>query len=333
LTTLFSASKLRTQAETIRIELMKMWQIFAVGVAAVLAMLFLPLYEPVLAAAGALVVVAVVVLGFFMRPLTDVFYVRTTVFIFDVDHHVYDFSLEHDYIAVRVELARLWLLFLPTFLALGFLVVTAAQGTTWNISLLQKDVFVALLLCRGLFFVVVVVPLSMWISERRALRDADACSARGVFVKGGTATYTFVDRSGGYYSGAGLFLRSVRQPELATLVLYNVRNPQLNKIGMTCLFHRLVIIGRGVTEFDEATITRAVSLVEPSCKKQRTQSFSAPSSCIYTIVSPGLPFMLLLSRDRGISFWSLNQRGSRGRRLRVERSGGAESAARRRACG
>jgi hypothetical protein len=42
---------------------------------------------------------------------------------------------------------------------------------------------------------------------------------------------------------------------------------------------------------------------------------------------------LLFSRDRGISFSSLNQRGNRGRLLRAERSEGAEFAARRRACG
>ena len=62
------------------------------------------------------------------------FYVRTTVRLCDADGNL---ALEHDYLAVKVELARLWLLFLPTFLAVGFLVVSSAGGILWKFSLLN----------------------------------------------------------------------------------------------------------------------------------------------------------------------------------------------------
>jgi hypothetical protein len=35
-------------------------------------------------------------------------------------------ALEQDFLAVKVELARLWLLFVPTFLAVAFLLFFAA---------------------------------------------------------------------------------------------------------------------------------------------------------------------------------------------------------------
>ena len=62
----------------------------------------------------------------------------------------------------------------------------------------------------------------------------------------------FLDPHNEYYGGEGLALGIHQPPELATLVLYNTFKPQLNKIGMILLFHRLVIIGRGVTELDKA---------------------------------------------------------------------------------
>jgi hypothetical protein len=66
-------------------------------------------------------------------------------------------------------------------------------------------------------------------------------------------TFMFVDRSGGYYGGEAFAFGLVRPAALARLVLYNVRKPNLNKIGMGLLFHRLVIVGRGVTDLDQET--------------------------------------------------------------------------------
>ena len=60
--------------------------------------------------------------------------------------------------------------------------------------------------------------------------------------------------NGEYYGGYCfcLYLGSFRPRELATIVFHDVRRPELNKIAMGFLFHRLVILGRGVTEIDKA---------------------------------------------------------------------------------
>lgn len=217
---------------------MKAWQIFAVGIAVLVAAILLPAYEPFLAGAAAVVMIAVVVLGFFLRPRRDTFYLRTTLVVSEPD---YALSVEHDRIAVRVELARLWLLFLPTFAAVAFLVVTSARGTTWDISLLDRfwelNPYPAVLLIR-LFLAFVVGVLSTWVTERWVLRDAEACSADSVSTKTGGLLYSFKDRAGGYYGGEGFPFALVRSPKLARIVFYRRSNPQMNKIAMACLFHR-----------------------------------------------------------------------------------------------
>jgi hypothetical protein len=244
---------------------MKMWQIFVVGAAAVVAALLLPLYESVIAGVGALAVVAVVALGFSLRPRKEVFYVRTTVRFADHDRNL---CLEHNRLAVKVELARLWLLFVPTFLALAFLIVTAANGTVWKFSLLDRFLsdysyhgYVFLMICRMLLFVVVGA-LSLWISERWVIRDAEACSARSVKVRDGRVSFMFVDQRGGYYGGEGFPFGLVRPAALARLVLYKIAKPELNKIGMGLLFHRLVIVGSGLTDLDHETVAAHTVLAE-----------------------------------------------------------------------
>jgi hypothetical protein len=52
---------------------MKMWQIFAVGAAGVIAALLLPLDESVIAGVGALIVIAAVAFGFLLRPRKEMF--------------------------------------------------------------------------------------------------------------------------------------------------------------------------------------------------------------------------------------------------------------------
>jgi hypothetical protein len=247
---------------------MKMWQIFALGISVVIAALLLPSYESVLAGLGALIIVAVVVVGFLARPRRETFYIRTTILISEPD---YPLSVEHDRLAVRIELARLWLLFLPTFGALAFLLVTFARGTTWAFSLWNSRIFdraleggpyPVVLFCRVLFFAVVGL-LSTWVSERWVLRDADACSADTVSMLADRVLYGFKNRSGEYYGGEGFPFGLVRPRQLATVVLYNVSKPELNKIAMSCLFHRLVIVGRGVTDLDEATDATHSATVQP----------------------------------------------------------------------
>jgi len=138
---------------------------------------------------------------------------------------------------------------------MAFLVQSAAEGTTWRFSLLHRFWATSPLYLHlyRIFFLIVVGILSTWISERWVLRDADARSAGSVSIRDGRVSYMFVDGSGEYHGGEGFPFRLVSAPELAALVLYNVRRPELNKIALGCLFHRFVIIGRGITDLDEAT--------------------------------------------------------------------------------
>jgi len=205
------------------------------------------------------VILAVVVFGFLLRPQREVFYLRTKVSVPDPGY----FAMEHDRIAVRVELARLWLLFVPTFAAVGFLLITFARGTTWHFSLwnsppVEKYVDIGgpypiFLFCRILVALVIGL-LSTWLSERWVIRDAEACNADSISAMAGRILYSFKNRSGEYYGGEGFPCAPMRSRQLATIVLYNVSKPQLNKLSMCCLFHRLVVIGRGVTDLDEATV-------------------------------------------------------------------------------
>lgn len=233
---------------------MKTWQIFAVGVAVLVAALLLPSYESLLAGIAAVVMIAVVVVGFCIRPRQEMFYLRTTLVVSEPD---FPLSVEHDRIALRVELARLWLLFLPTFAAVAFFVVTSAKGTTWKFSLLDRfwETSYPVLLGIRAFQIIVVGLLATWISERWVLHDAEACSADSVSIMAGRLLYSFRDRLGEYYGGEGFPFMLVRSPKLARIVLYRISKPEVNKIVSGCLFHRLIIVGRGVTELDKATVT------------------------------------------------------------------------------
>jgi hypothetical protein len=70
----------------------------------------------------------------------------------------------------------------------------------------------------------------------------------------GGLMFSFKDRLGEYYGGEGFPFALVRSSKLARIVFYRASNPQLNKIAMACLFHRPVIVGRGVTDLDGATV-------------------------------------------------------------------------------
>jgi hypothetical protein len=244
---------------------MKAWQIFVVGVAVLIAVLLLPSYEAILAGLAAIALVAVVVVGFLLRPRKEIFYLPTTLVISEPDFPI---SVEHDRVAVRVELARLWLLFLPTFAAVAFFIITSAKGTTWNFDLLDRnfDLVDSFLYWNGgsfTYFIVLAIRtldiavvglLSAWVSERWVLRDAEACSADTVSIMAGCLRYSFRDRLGEYYGGDGFPFASVRSPKLARIVFYRAAKPELNKIALACIFHRLVIVGRGLTDLDEATM-------------------------------------------------------------------------------
>jgi hypothetical protein len=180
-------------------------------------------------------------------------------------------ALEQDFLAVKVELARLWLLFVPTFLAVAFLVFFAAGGPmkfsflNWIFS--SPYVYAAIMFLQYPPLLVLVL-LSVWIGERRVMRDAEARSARSFSfsnsVSGRIArvSYLFMGDHGEYYGGDCLYFGLVHPPEIATIVFHNVRTPELNKIAMGFLFHRLIILGRGVTDLDKHTVAAQTALAE-----------------------------------------------------------------------
>ena len=132
-------------------------------------MLFTP-YEPFLEGVIALIIIATAVAGFLMHPRREVFYVRTSVRLIDANRNQ---ALEQDFLAVRVEPVRLWLLFVPTFLAVAFLVFFAAGGPmkfsflNWIFS--SPYVYAPIMFLQYAPLLVLIL-LSVWIGERRVMR-------------------------------------------------------------------------------------------------------------------------------------------------------------------
>jgi hypothetical protein len=67
---------------------------------------------------------------------------------------------------------------------------------------------------------------------------------------------------GEYYAGDCMYFGLVHPHELETIVFHNVRALELSKIAMVFLFHRLVILGRGVTDLDKQTAVTQRALAE-----------------------------------------------------------------------
>jgi len=243
------------------------WPVLIVVVVLAGALLFTP-YEAFLEGTIAAVMVTAVLAGFLMHPRRDVFCVRTALPVMDPDRNKF---LEHDLLAVRVELVRLWLLFVPTVLAVASLVFLAAGGPTqfsflnWLFS--SRYAPIAILILQYLPLLVLLLTAA-WISERRVLRDAEACSARSYSIsqaqvgRVGRVSYLFMGEHGEYYGGYCycLYLGLVQPPELGTIVFHNIQKPELNKIAMGFLFHRLVVLGRGVTDLDKQTAAAQTAL-------------------------------------------------------------------------
>jgi hypothetical protein len=236
------------------------WPVLVLVVVLAAVLLFTP-YEAVLEGVIAFVLLTTVVAGFLMHPRTDVFCVRTAVSLIDPDRNEF---VEKDFLAVRVELVRLWLLFVPTILAVASLVLFAA-GTPMQFSFLNWILSspyapVAILFVQYPPFLVLLLTAA-WVGERWAMRDAAACSAssfsvsRAQFGRAGRVSYAFRGEKGEYYGGDCFCLYlGVLHPELATIVFHNIGKPELNKIAMAFLFHRVTVLGRGVTDLDKQTV-------------------------------------------------------------------------------
>ncbi len=207
--------------------------IFAIGGLAA-ELLFTP-YEAFLEGILALGIITAAVVGFLMHPRREVFYVRTTARLIDPDRNE---ALEQDFLAVRAELVRLWLLFVPTFLAAAILMFFAADGPTkfsylnWFFS--SRYAYLVFAFCQYAPLLVLVL-LSAWIGERRVMRNAEACSATSFSIFReraewiGRVSYAFRGENGEYHGGDCSYFGFPHARELASLVFHNVRKPELNK--------------------------------------------------------------------------------------------------------
>jgi hypothetical protein len=234
---------------------MRSFGMFVVGAMALSLALLFPSLEPALEAVVAIAFVTAVAYGFALHPRKDVFYIRTTQKGRDLDRNL---TIEHDQLAVRVETARLWLLFVPTALGVAFLVVTSANGTLWRFSLLEtfihsEAVGMAWALLRAPFYVV-GLGLWIWITERRVLRNSAACSARSYQLSNGRVGFQFVTGEGKYGGGDDFYFGLAKPWEVATLVFHDSNDIDLCKIGMSFLFHKIVLLGRGLTDLDRDTV-------------------------------------------------------------------------------
>jgi len=237
---------------------MKNWRVLAFGVAGFAIFVLLPFHEHIFAAVAAILIIAGALLGFLWQPASEIFYVQTLVFVEGSGHR----AMRRDRVAVKAELARLWLLFLPTITAVGLLLTIFARGAGWwgifwNIKPIQ--VFLENGAIFGLwsldaFLAGVILLLSAWLSERWVLRNADACSAKSLRKDGRRMYYGFQDSAGEWYGGYGFPFSKNYPRQLGAIVFYRADAPQQNKIAMCCLFHRFAILGRGVREFDEANV-------------------------------------------------------------------------------
>jgi len=232
-------------------------------VAVLAAVLLFTPYEAVLEGVVALAIVAAVLLGFFLHPRKEVYYVRTTRVLRDSDRNL---AMEHEYLAVKVELARLWPLFFPTFLALAFLVVSSARGLAGRFSVLNRVFSTEYGYISSLFVqflpIAVIFMLIAWIGERWVMRDAEACSARSYSLGHRWVSYLFMGEHGEYYGGSCYCFGLVRPRQLATIVFYNTRKPERNKIAMGFLFHRVIIMAHGATDLDKETLAAQAILAE-----------------------------------------------------------------------
>jgi hypothetical protein len=210
----------------------EIFKVLLLGVAALAAVFLFGPYEAYLEGFIAFAIVAAVVVGFSMYPRTEVFYLRTAVPLIRPDRN---WTSERELLAVRVELARLWLLFVPTFLAVASLVFFIAGGAI-KFSVLNWILSSRFALIANLFvvfpFLFVLALLSAWIGERRVMRDAEAYSARSFHVfhsadeSFGRVSYLFMGEHGEYCGGECMYFGWwVRSHELKTIVFHNTRKP------------------------------------------------------------------------------------------------------------
>ncbi len=244
---------------------MKPWQIFGVGLTGLALWLLLPALLPYLLVTAAAVLLAAIAAGFFFIPDKDLWTVWTRSYSAERgDEGTVQLHVAHEPIAIRVQVARLWLLYLPTVAAVGYLLLAAARDL-WPLVPFQFDLVPWVAPMR--FGVAAVwYLLSTWLSERWLLRRADATQIQGPSARSDRASFYFTVGPD-YFGGAGvpLFLHR-REPMLRSIVMYRRSNPSHNRLVVGFMFHRFEVAGRGVPDLDAARATAGSRLAENPAK-------------------------------------------------------------------
>jgi len=236
---------------------MKPWQIMAVGLVGLcVALGLLPLLQSVgalVAAVIAIAMIATVIAGFMFVPDRDSWTVWITQYSFaeGLDEEEFDLHSTQEPIAIRVEVARLWLLYVPTIVAVGFLMLLAARGIG-GFDLSKYFSYPFLLVMRwGPALVWFLV--GSWVYERWLLRRAEAAQAQ--WSRHGNeeaVAYYFIVKQE-YYSGWDFPLFSYsKEPALGAVVMYRRGRAERNHLVAAFVFHRFTVIARGVQDLEAA---------------------------------------------------------------------------------
>jgi hypothetical protein len=229
---------------------MKGWQRFAIGTAMLCLVLLLFPLMAYIAVFVAMVMVATVIVGFLLVPDRDSWIVWVTQYSFaEGEDDDIDVFFTQEPIAIQAYVTRLWILYIPTIMAVGFLMFVAARDI-WSFDIttyFSPESFFAARVGVG----VVWFLLAGWLYERWLLRRAAAASTRE--EREGhdyfTAYYFVVERE--YHGGLSFPLFSYYdEPALAQVVMYRRTNPSSNRLVRAFLFHGFKVIGRGVQDLD-----------------------------------------------------------------------------------
>ncbi len=175
----------------------------------------------------AVLMVIAVITGFSFVPDRDLWIVWLTQYTLTEGERDEDIDLisTQEPIAIRAEVARLWCLYLPTVLALGFLTLMVMRGFGgFDIS---RHFSYQLFLGARIGIAAVWFLLASWVYERWLLRQAGGAQTLEEREVGRLGrAYSFVVEPE-YYGGVCLALFSYREePELTHVVMYRRANPQ-----------------------------------------------------------------------------------------------------------
>lgn len=236
---------------------MKTWQILVFGSIAIAGIFLLMGFWVFGGVVIAMLMVAAVIFGFMLQPDRDSWRVIAKSYrVREGRDSELDLYAAEDLLTFRADITRLWLLFIPTVIAVSGLVVATARGNWAGVEPepLEPSYWTFWI---GRFFVTAVAGiLGTWVFERWLLRRADACHVRGGNVsrisEKPAFSYYFVV-NGDYYGGSSFPIAPNRKsPELNGIVMYRRDDPDQSRLIPAFLFHQFDVVARGIEDLENA---------------------------------------------------------------------------------